>query len=288
MKGIYPNLPFPISRNNILAAEHLIISDGETENSMLLKQTYTVEGFAIAICRQGMKKIKINLKEYDITENTIVTVLPNSLIEIVDASNGTMEFLFFPIGFMSDIEFHSIDIDFAIKLVENPCIKATDEQISILLEYHSFISNRCKSPDWGHRIDIIKRLLIPFSIEIADIYNYKSNKSSNARIDHKDYIFSSFMKLLYKEHRKQRTIKFYADKLCLSPKYFALVIKHTSGKSAVALINEMIISTIKSLLRSSDKTILQISEELNFPNQSFFSRFFKKHTGLTPLEYRRL
>ena len=189
---------------------------------------------------------------------------------------------------MSDIEFHSIDIDFAIKLVENPCIKATDEQISILLEYHLFITNRRKSPDWGHRIDIIKRLLISFLFEIADIYNYKNNKSSNARIDHKDYIFSSFMKLLYKEHRKQRTIKFYADKLCLSPKYFALVIKHISGKSAVTLINEMIISTIKSLLRSSDKTILQISEELNFPNQSFFSRFFKKHTGLTPLEYRRL
>lgn len=79
---------------NILTAGHLIISDGEIESPILLSHTYTIEGFAIAICRQGYGKIKINLKEYEITDNTIVTVLPNSLIEMINASNnGITEFL---------------------------------------------------------------------------------------------------------------------------------------------------------------------------------------------------
>lgn len=293
MKGKYSKSSFQERATNpksILTAGHLIISDGEIESSMLLSHTYTIEGFAIAICRQGYGKIKINLKEYGITDNTVVTVLPNSLIEMINASNnGVTEFLFFPLDFISDIEFHSdINLDFAIKLIENPCIKATDEQINTLLEYHSFIAKQCRRPDWGHRLDIIKRLLIPLIFEMIDIYNYRGNKTSNTKSDHKDYIFGSFMKLLYKEHQKQRTIRFYANKLCLTPKYFALIIKQASGKSAVELINGMTISSIKSLLRSSDKTILQISEEMNFPNQSFFSQFFKKHTGMTPLVYRRL
>ncbi|MFV0538448.1 MAG: helix-turn-helix domain-containing protein [Dysgonomonas sp.] len=72
----------------------------------------------------------------------------------------------------------------------------------------------------------------------------------------------------------------------MTSKYLSSLIKEQTGRTAFAWINEIIISSIKHILKTTDKTILQISEDFNFPNASFFGRFFKKHTNMTPVEYR--
>ena len=89
-----------------------------------------------------------------------------------------------------------------------------------------------------------------------------------------------------KNYREERIISFYADKLCISAKYLSVAIKEVRGKSALDLINEAVILDAKAQLKNSDLTILQISDTLNFTNPSFFAKYFKKHTGMTPKEYR--
>lgn len=99
-------------------------------------------------------------------------------------------------------------------------------------------------------------------------------------------ICRDFLLLVSKHHKEQHTVKFYADRLCLSSKHLALTIKTVMGQSASKVINSFIIQQAKSLLRYTDKTVQEIGYELNFSTQSFFGKYFKQHTGMSPGEYR--
>jgi AraC-like DNA-binding protein len=79
---------------------------------------------------------------------------------------------------------------------------------------------------------------------------------------------------------------FYADKLCLTPKYLSKLIKQASGKSAPEWIDNFVILEAKNLLKYTNLAIKEIVFQLHFPNQSVFYKFFKAHTGMTPSEYR--
>ena len=99
-------------------------------------------------------------------------------------------------------------------------------------------------------------------------------------------MFEAFMKLVKDNHNTERMVGFYADKLCVTPKYLSKVVREVSGRSAPDWIDGFVIMSAKSMLKYSDMTVKEIAIELNFPNQSFFSKFFKSQTGLTPNEYR--
>lgn len=92
---------------------------------------------------------------------------------------------------------------------------------------------------------------------------------------------------IFQNYKKNKKLDFYAEKLFISPKYLSDIIKKISGQSAHNWINRYILLEAKIQLRTSSKTITQIADELNFPNNSFFSKYFKKHCGITPKEYRR-
>lgn len=95
-----------------------------------------------------------------------------------------------------------------------------------------------------------------------------------------------FFRLLVNNFKKHRAVSFYADKLCFTPKYLSSVVKKVTGYTIQEWINELVINHTKNLLKMTDKTVLEISEEMNFSNPSFFGRFFKQYTGLTPLQFR--
>lgn len=80
---------------------------------------------------------------------------------------------------------------------------------------------------------------------------------------------------------------YYADKLCITPKYLTIVVRNTSGMSATEWISRIVINNAKALLTGTQMTVQQISNKLNFPNPSFFGQYFLRHVGKTPKEYRR-
>ena len=87
--------------------------------------------------------------------------------------------------------------------------------------------------------------------------------------------------------RSERSVKFYADQLCLTPKHLSGVVKEVSGKTVGEWIDELVILEAKALLNSSSMNIQEIADRLNFANQSFFGKYFKHYTGMSPKEYRK-
>ena len=100
-------------------------------------------------------------------------------------------------------------------------------------------------------------------------------------------VFEMFIELVEKYHNKERSVGFYADKLCISPKYLSQIIKNVSGFSAPDIIDKYVILEAQHLLRHTDLSVKEIADQLNFPNQSFFYKYFKSHTGCTPNFYRQ-
>jgi transcriptional regulator GlxA family with amidase domain len=98
--------------------------------------------------------------------------------------------------------------------------------------------------------------------------------------------FDRFIQLVNQYCREHHQIAYYADRMCLTERYLGTVIRQTSGTTAKDWIDRALITQAKVLLRHSDHSVLQISEELNFPNPAFFSKYFKRLTAMTPLEYR--
>ena len=99
-------------------------------------------------------------------------------------------------------------------------------------------------------------------------------------------VFDQFIKLVSQNYTVHRNVGFYADKLCLTPKYLSKLIRDTSGRSAPDWIDSYVVLEAKNLLKYSNATIKEIVYTLNFPNQSVFYKFFKARTGMTPTEYR--
>ena len=81
-------------------------------------------------------------------------------------------------------------------------------------------------------------------------------------------------------------VGFYADRLRVTPKYLTTLIKKASGRSVSAWIDYYVIGEAKTLLKYSDRSIYEISKELNFPNQSFFGSYFRRYVGVSPSQYR--
>jgi len=150
--------------------------------------------------------------------------------------------------------------------------------------YFSLLQKTIRKTENQNRISAVKHLTLAFfhgfSYQMHNIPNV-SDKSKS------DILVEKFLTLVKENFKRHRNVEFYADKLCLTPKYLSKVIKQNSNKTAADWIEDHLILEVKALLKSTDKTISQISDELNFPSQSFFGKYFKRRTGLPPKVYRK-
>ncbi|MCD8206838.1 MAG: helix-turn-helix domain-containing protein, partial [Bacteroidales bacterium] len=99
-------------------------------------------------------------------------------------------------------------------------------------------------------------------------------------------VFTEFMNLAVTHFEKERGIAFYANEMCLTPKYLSKLVKESCGRTASEIIDSMVIAKTNNLLRHSDKSVKVIASEMGFSSQSAFNKFFKAKTGMSPLQYR--
>lgn len=97
----------------------------------------------------------------------------------------------------------------------------------------------------------------------------------------------NFVQLLVEKGREWHEVADYSTELCVTPVYLSRILKNLSGKSAIDWIHEARIAEAKILLRKTDRTIQDVADILYFSDQSAFGKFFKKRTGISPLEYKK-
>lgn len=260
----------------------------------LLRFPSRIDGFVAAYCRKGHFKCAINLKEYEIHDGMLAVNIPNNIIQIepVDPNEELVEMTIVAVSpqymTMHSADLSKIFVD-AIHILKSPIMEMAPEEVELSFQYFQLIDN-VMNTDSEYRDDSISYLLTSVFYLIGGMLMKRllaveeDEKQTSTR--HKQ-VFESFIELVEKYHNKERSVSFYADKLCISAKYLSQIIKNLSGFSAPDVINKYVILEAQHLLRHSDMSIKEIADQLNFPNQSFFYKYFKSHTGCTPNSYRQ-
>ena len=112
------------------------------------------------------------------------------------------------------------------------------------------------------------------------------NSNPGTSIKRKEEILYSFLTLVEANFHKHRDVTFYAQQMCISPKHMSSIVKTVSGRTASEWIDSYVILEAKLLLRNTAMTVQEISAMLNFPDASFFGKYFRRLTGTTPRKFR--
>lgn len=245
------------------------------------------DGIMFCICLNGTGKVRINFKEYLLKKNDLITILPKQIIEKSFFSDDLVgEVLAFSPDFLTEMPIQR-DYELPKKIALNPVLAITDRDMQNILRYYSFIietfNNERRNPFFEQ---IIKGQLFSLIHEIISLYIEHKEQDKEKPSSRNEEIVERFLNLLKDNFKEGRSAAYYADKMFLTPKYLSGVIKKVTGRPINSWIEDIIIIGSKILLKSTNLTVLQISEELNFPNPSYFGRFFKKKTGMTPVDFR--
>lgn len=264
--------------------------DASNNNEKLLSREspVVVQMGVVCICLRGSGSIVINEHEYAIGDGTLLTILPNALISSATSSE---DFLGYAIAadtkFMMSIQMSDIVRSY-VHISTHPVLKINEEHSSRLMEICEILRRYNGDSDHLFASDIARHLLTVLCYQIHAIYIDNAPNFERTTMPHsrQNSLCQEFFSLVERHATKHRDMSFYADALCITPKYLSVVVRKASGRSPVEWIDRTVMLYARTLLSSSDLTVQQISAELNFPNPSFFGQYFKRHEGVTPKQYR--
>lgn len=239
---------------------------------------------AICICTAGHCTIKINLQTYEIESPMLVTLMPGQIIEGIDYSlNFDGYTIILSKRFIDMLNLPGWQQQY-MTLYNNPVNEIPIDALRHLQIFYTILHKAASDEENPFRLQVIENLIRVF---------YYGGVSKFRKIDRetgipKNSIVERFIELVQKHYREERLIGFYADKLCITPKYLSKLVKDNTGRSAGEWIESYVILDARAMLQSSDMTIQQIAVSLNFPNQSFFGKYFKRATGISPKQYRQM
>ncbi len=268
-----------------------ITIDVEKDNKSIVNNKLPVKLGAgvVCVCLRGSGKFVIDNKEYEISPGSLITILPNSLICNASSSD---DFLGFAVATATNVmsSFQMADVVKGFVYISNhPVLKINEEQMSMVIELCEMLSRKRKEKDSPFKDDVVHHLLATLSFEIYGYYMEHLDVSHSTPFESRQSsLCQEFFSLVDMYATEHRDMNFYADKLCITPKYLSVVVKKASGHSPVEWIDRNVMLYARTLLATSDMTVQQISTELNFPNPSFFGQFFKRHEGTTPKKFRAL
>ena len=212
----------------------------------------------------------------------LLTLMPGQIIEFGEASINFE-------GYAIALSKRFIDIvnlpgwqQQYMNIYNNPVRELSPEVQGAMKVFFSILYHAAEDSENPFRLQVIENLIRVFYYGgLSKFHNLKDMQQGQ-----KNSIVERFIELVRQHYREERQIGFYADKLCITPKYLSKLVKENTGRSAGEWIENHVILDARAMLQSSDMTIQQIAASLNFPNQSFFGKYFKRATGLSPKQYR--
>lgn len=276
-------------KSSVIAENTLFTYIDSTEYDSLINPgnlPHALRRGGIFICLGGEGDVIINENKYHLSRNTMCVAFPGTIIQAFDTQDGFESYtLAIDIDFLRELNIPSAN-SIHISMRENPCVVLTDEELQSIMEICKMMhrkDSRTQHP-YHQQINVLTLTLLCF--ELAGIY-LRDIPVKRQPCTRQDMIFRRFMTLLATDITTSREVKYYADKLCISPKYLTIVTRQMSSRSASDWITRSAILNAKAKLATTNCSVQQIADELNFPNPSFFGQYFLRHTGMTPKEYRR-
>lgn len=247
---------------------------------------YRSDYYKIGPCLRGSARLKINLETYVIGPNSLMLLSPY-VIKQWPFMSADMEALsiFFTKEFITANSSLNLDAFAFFARDARHVFELTPAQAERIGELLQAIEQKYAAPH-AYREEILRSLLHILLHETAPIYSAQQ-VSSKAVQTRSQLIAAEFKKLVNTHYATERSLAFYADKLCITPKHLAETVKEATGKRAAEWLAEAVLLEAHVLLQNPTLTIGQIADTLHFADQSTFGRFFRNNTGISPAGYRQ-
>lgn len=276
------------------------VTPNDSNYTELLQNAIRFNGMIIFVVRSGKISFAVNMDHIRLGANQMLITGANSIITIDSDSIENLDAyaLFVSDEFIHDLNFEIIILNnLPIASNRSPVVRLDPESVDHLANYMELLDlnarrNTAEGDDLFAK-SISRSLLTAtlYQLMILSIHRPTSSDDEETieptRPRSRRMLYThEFVRLVRKHFRLEHSVRFYANKLCISPKYLSLVVKESSGRSAAEIIDEYLLLEAKNLLRFSGKNIQQVAYELNFSNQSSFGKYFKHLTGMSPSEFQ--
>lgn len=266
---------------------HVHISQNKFEN-IPFTYPFRTDNYGLLIVRQGQLNILLNLISYTIQKNEIIALTPQTVFHLQDYSEDLeIAALSFTADFIFKNSYKIVEIDAFSFLVNYhiPKLKLSSKDVKLFVNLFQIIKekNNDKTLFWNE--------IITNSFGVIMYYYTAKFKESYPNLEIKrtryEELTFRFLKLLNENFKEERSVQFYADILCVTPGHLSKILKEVSGRTVSQLINEIVVMEAKIMLGNHKLTVAQVANELQFSDQSFFGKYFKKHTGFSPSKFRK-
>jgi AraC-like DNA-binding protein len=173
-------------------------------------------------------------------------------------------------------------------LKKNLITKLDDEEISLLTANFDNLQEKININTHSYYREVVPINFRSFILDVTHILKNKTESKVSSQSTRKEELFYKFLNLLLENYKEQHEVAFYAEKLFITPQYLTHIIKELTGKTTNKWIDDTLILEARKLLKTTQTTVQQIADLLNFSDQSTFGKFFKKYHGISPAEYRKL
>lgn len=282
----------PTTRNSLIYEDEFLLLDTlsgpeQTQSDKEEFFPFKINFTTLLFCVEGTMRFRVNLKEYELQPNHVMTVTQGSIGECIDYTPNLRVALIAFTGndYFVDLNASSV-VEFRKYLMNHAVVALTPEEMEeTLLIYHQ-MRKKLEDTHFSFVREALKGYMQVLSANGSQWLLNNMNKESTQSIQNRQkQLLDRFLALVQEHYLTERSIQFYADKLCLTPKYLSQVIRETSGRYAGDWIKDYVILEAKALLKSKKYTVQQVSDRLHFSNASFFGKFFKAAVGCSPRRY---
>lgn len=253
----------------------------------------------IITCSEGVLQLDINSVCYKLRKGFFITCLPSSIISnILFSADLKINIIAISPKFLeTHVKLDDDTVEILNFIFKNPIHNLPYENIleARFFNYAELLITTSSKIFTRYGSDIREHILGAISYDILTVFNRIISRANSQRAintcnvdtqNRTNYIFRKFIEEVSKDGGIHRSIPYFAERLCYSPRYISMIVKKVSGKTAIEWINEYAIEQIKILLKYTDLSMKEIADRLEFPNQSFFGKFVKTHLGVSPNKYR--
>ena len=279
------------SKDLRIGTDVILIEDANALRAerMIGREPFKVDMSMAIIYDRGEAIFKIDVHKYHVKAPAVIIIMVGQTCELSSYSKDLQGRAIVMSSSFTDTLFVGAEGDYTHKLyasmINNPLLNLDKDQ-NVFSEYYQLLKNIIQTPHSEFKINVVRH------ITLAMFYGYSHMKhdvsSYNKGTSRQDDIYSAFLEAVGKHYKVERKVSFYADILCITSKHLSQVVKEVSGRTASEIIEDYVITEIKALLLSTNMTIQQISDYLNFPSQSVFGKYVKRVTGISPKGYKKI
>ena len=252
----------------------------------IYEKPYASPYIVVVLNHQGWLKTIYDLQQKEFHPHDLVVIPPGHIMEAQESSDDYLvSLLVISPRFLENLIRNYAQPQEQTNYYINSSVHLNDEQYKGVLAYFQILHAISQVEHPEREVLLAKQMKI--GVQLIEIYLQENGIMTAKEFTPALQLLNRFQNAVVKHYQESREVKYYADLLCLSPKYFGSIIKEQTGISASAWISRYVIIQAKSLLRHNKHlNIQQISYQLGFADPAAFTRYFKANTGLSPKEYR--